>query len=164
MLYIVSAICVFVLVAIDKFTKYLADAHLQPVGEYHLIEGFFSLSYNTNAGAGFGILQGQWIFLSVASVVILAGLGYFYVMLPKHVPQNRVRWFMRAAVVLVVGGAIGNLIDRVTPPHRVTDFFYFSLIDFPVFNMADVFIVCGGILMAVLMLFFVKENVKKTDV
>jgi signal peptidase II len=163
MVYIIGAVCVALLVAADKFTKYLAHEYLflNSLRERIIIDGVFSLYYHTNDGAGFGILSGRWLLLSAVSVVIMAGLVYYYVILPSHVKDGRIRVFVRASIILIVGGAMGNFIDRVRPPHQVIDFFYFSLIDFPIFNVADVFIVCGAVALNVILIFFVKDEKKE---
>ena len=162
MAFILGFVGVALIVAADKITKILAYEHLRPRVRVPLIDGFFSLHYSTNDGAAWGILGGQWVLLSIFSTVISAVLVYFYIRLPKYIEEGRVRTIIRAAIVMITGGAIGNLIDRVRPPHRVIDFFSFELINFPIFNIADIFIVCGAIMLCVMLVFFVKDSPKVT--
>jgi signal peptidase II len=141
----------------------LAQTRLKPLSppEYSIIDGMFSLYYSVNDGAGFGILRGQWVFLSVMSIVIMTCLVGYFAYMPKIVRQPRVAAWLRAALVLIFGGALGNLVDRLSPSHSVVDFFYFKLINFAIFNVADVFVVCGSFLLLFLVVFFVKEEPKK---
>jgi len=156
---------VALIVAADKITKFLAVEHIAPRTPpgISIIDGVFSLFYSTNDGAAFGILSGQSLLLSAVSAVITVGLVYFYIRLPKYVGAGKVRTAIRVAMTMVAGGAVGNLIDRVRPPHEVVDFLYFELINFPIFNVADIFIVCGSILLCALLVFFVKDEKPKNE-
>lgn len=141
------------LVALDQFTKHLAVLHLMDQPPIVLIKGVFELTYATNKGAAFGVLQNrQGFFLLVTSLVLLV-LVYFTLRLPetkRYLP-------LRLTACCLFAGALGNLIDRVRLGY-VVDFFYFSLIDFPIFNVADCYVVVSSILLAVLILFVYKEE------
>ena len=142
---------VVLLLVIDQFTKYLAVVHLRPIREIVLIEGVFSLFYHENAGMAFGLFQGgRWVFV-VLTVVAMGFFVYFYTSLPKTQYHNVMRFFL----LMLIGGALGNFVDRLIQGY-VVDFFYFSLINFPIFNMADVFLVVSVFALAVMIL-FVKE-------
>ena len=140
------------LLALDQFSKYLAVVYLRPITEFQLIEGVFSLYYWENAGMAFGMLQGgRWIFVTV-TIVVLGFILYYYVSLPKSRHQKLIRIFL----LILTGGALGNFIDRLLKG-SVVDFFYFKLIDFPIFNLADVFLVVS-IFALVIITLFTKET------
>ena len=89
----------------------------------------------------------------IGAVLIFFLIGFFY----GKIPQGRHYFPMRVCAVLVCAGAVGNLIDRVFQQY-VVDFLYFSLIDFPIFNVADCYVVIACFLFAYLILFFYKEE------
>ena len=151
--YIIGAFCVIFLILIDRITKYYAVVNLKGNGEYSLIDGVFSLYYVENSGAAFGILGGKQIFLYIVTIAITVFVIFFYIKLPK---TKRFIW-LRIISVLIVSGAIGNLIDRLTQQY-VIDFFYFKAINFPVFNVADIYVTVGAISLIILLLFYYKEN------
>ncbi len=145
--YIAHAIVCIFLVILDQITKYFARTVLreQPKAVW---EGVFSLHYLENRGSLWGILQGKVDVLLIASVIVFAALVYLYVKMPKTDFYLPLFWI----VVLMGAGGIGNTIDRVFFGY-VTDFLYFELIDFPIFNIADCYITVGGFLIAFLILF-----------
>ncbi|KKC29897.1 lipoprotein signal peptidase [Caldanaerobacter subterraneus subsp. pacificus DSM 12653] len=137
------AIVVFV-VFLDQFTKYLAAKYLMPVGSYPVIKHFFHLTYVENRGAAFGMLQNKTLFFIVITVVVGIVLIYSMIKLPENSLYNY-------TLAMILGGAIGNLIDRVRLGY-VVDFIDFKF--FPaVFNIADSFIVVGAIILGYLMIF-----------
>lgn len=144
---LVAAAC---LVGLDQWTKYLAAAHLSaPVS---LWPGVFELQYCENRGVAFGMLQGQrWIFIPLTALVVAA----LAVMLFRS-EWRRSRVFCISAALIIAGG-IGNLIDRIFRGF-VTDFLYFKLIDFPIFNVADCYVTVGAILLFVYLLFLNKDS------
>ena len=146
--YLLPILFVGFVVAVDQFTKFLAVRYLKPVREVVLIDGVFSLLYLENTGMAFGLFQGgRWILIGL-TVLILGLLTYYYITLPKT------RWIKvyRVLFLMIIGGALGNFIDRLLHGF-VVDFFYFSLINFPVFNMADVFLVVSAVTLIVLAIF-----------
>lgn len=136
--------------AADQITKWLVRESITPGESITLLSGIFNLTHVRNAGAAFGLFPGrQSIFMLTTGVVLLAIAAYWRRSRPAA-------WPIVVALGLITGGSIGNLIDRATAG-RVTDFFDFMLIDFPVFNIADCGIVVGvGILIAWLL--FVPED------
>ncbi|MDR1689609.1 MAG: signal peptidase II [Clostridiales bacterium] len=157
---ILPVICVALLVAADQVSKYYAATYLAPIGTHNLIRGFFSLTYVENSGAAFGLMQGGRMFFIPLTIIVLIAVCFYYISLPKG---GRVNNLMRAALVLVMAGAIGNFIDRVRNGY-VVDFFHAIFIDFPVFNLADIFVVIGTFALVILMLFFVKSPAKEEKV
>ena len=142
-----------VLILIDQFTKYLAVTFLKDNGPFIIIDGVFQLRYLENRGAAFGMMQGrQYLFVAGAAVIVLL-IAYFYQKMPmtkKYIP-------LRICAVLLCSGAIGNMIDRLKLNY-VVDFFYFDLIDFPIFNVADCYVVVACIAFVFLILFYYKED------
>lgn len=129
-------------VVLDQATKAWARAALAG-GPAPLIPGVLDLSLVMNTGAAFSIGSGStWVFVILA-LVICAGAAA-WVVREREMPAS-----VAAALGAVAGGGVGNLIDRVVAG-RVTDFFATSFIDFPVFNVADIFVTCGVVVALVL--------------
>ena len=141
--YLTAALCCAAAVLLDQVTKHLAVAHLKLQREIVLIPGVFELRYLENRGAAFGLFQNRQMFFVCAAVVIFLLIGFFY----GRIPGGRRYLPMRICGVLICAGAVGNLIDRIRYQY-VVDFFYFSLIDFPIFNVADCYAVIACILFA----------------
>ncbi len=136
-------------VALDHLTKYWAILHLMGQKSRVLVPALLDLTYVENTGAAFGILSGHPLLLALISVLILIAIIVYTLKKESKHPL-----FM-TAVALVVSGAIGNLIDRVFRGY-VVDFLEFSFFDFPVFNLADCFVVIGVCLLALQVLFLEK--------
>ncbi len=142
-----------VLLALDQYTKYLAITYLKGGNDIILIDGVLELQYLENRGAAFGLLQNQKFFLLFVGLVFLAILIFCLIKLPEHPKYNKLYYLAGA----MIAGAIGNMIDRVRFDF-VVDFIYFSLIDFPIFNVADICITLTVILLAIVVLFVYKEE------
>ncbi len=123
-----------------------------------VIEDFFYLRHLENKGAAFSIFHGKTFFLVLLSLIVSIVLIYFMIKFKDK--------FLRVSISVVLGGAIGNLYDRLFNDGSVIDFleFHFGSYVFPTFNVADIFVVCGTILLGVYILFFYKEeeNTAKT--
>ena len=142
-----------ILVFLDQYTKYLAMTYLRPKGAIDLIPGVLELRYLENRGAAFGILQNrQWVFVifAIACIIFCAWTGFRLAVSNRHAA-------LRICLAALCAGAAGNLIDRVARGY-VIDFIYFSLIDFPVFNVADIYVTCSVFVLAFLILFYYKEE------
>lgn len=123
-------------VAADQITKFFAAANLMEIQTYPLIENFLHFTYVENRGAAFGMLSDhRWIFMVLSVVGIAAVFIYLTVTKPKS-------WWMRLALCFIVGGGIGNMIDRIGRGY-VIDFIDCRFIDFYVFNVADSFVCVG---------------------
>ena len=146
-------LAMILLVVLDQFTKRLAVLYLKNAPAVPVIPGIFELAYLENRGAAFGILQGQKGFLVVITVVTLSVLIYLFIRIPKE----KRYFFMHLLLILLIPGAVGNFIDRCTHDY-VIDFFYFRLIDFPVFNVADIYVSVATILLIALFSFYYKEE------
>lgn len=150
-LYVISLLCIFVGIIIDQYTKQLAVTHLQDA-PVPIIQGVFELQYLENRGAAFGMLQNkQWLFL-IITIVLLFFITKLYIGLPH---TKRVLP-LRIAMIFITAGAIGNMIDRIRLNY-VIDFLYFKLIDFPIFNVADIYVTVSTFFIAFLILCYYKE-------
>ena len=146
-------IALLLLVFFDQWTKGLAVRFLKPGGPVVLIDGVLELLYTENTGAAFGIMKGMhWFFYAVGILVSLAAL---FVIL--RMPARKRYLPLGLDLVFVMAGALGNLIDRMRYSY-VVDFIYFKPIDFPVFNVADIYITCSCVVLALLFLFFYREE------
>lgn len=141
-----AVLSIILMVVLDQAVKLWAVRVLEPVGSIPLIEGVFHLSYVENRGAAFSILQDQRMFFLISTLVIFAAI---IIALRKGIIQTKTgKW----ALYLVFGGAMGNYLDRLLRGF-VVDLFYFKLIDFPVFNVADIFVCAGAALFFIYVLF-----------
>ncbi len=132
---------VFAIVCLDQLVKFWAIQTLMDGSPIVLIPNIFQLTYVENRGAAFSFLEDQIWFFVLTTVCVLVAI--FYAFYKKMILTKVGKW----SLIFVAGGAIGNLVDRILHGY-VVDMFYFELIDFPVFNVADIFIVIGGILFA----------------
>lgn len=149
----------FLLIAValiipDQITKQMAVKYLKDIDRIPIIKDVLYFLYVENRGAAFGVFQGAQYMFYLITVVVIAGILYVVYKTPvkdKH--------FYPVLIVaeFVFAGAIGNFIDRVSQQY-VVDFIYFSPIDFPVFNVADIYVTCGCIIMVFLFLFYYKDE------
>lgn len=141
------------LILLDQGTKLWALSSLKPIHNMTLIEGFLDLTFVENRGVAFGMFSGKRWFILVLTGLIAGALVYFYRTLPKKAEYVPVRM----SLLLILSGAVGNIIDRVFRGY-VVDFFEFTFFDWPVFNVADIYVVVGVILLTFLILFVVKDD------
>lgn len=139
-------------IATDQLTKYYAVLMLKDQTPYSIMDGVFELHYLENNGAAFGILQGQKFFFLFIAVIILSMILYVLFKMPYQKKYIK----LHITLVLIASGAIGNLIDRIRYDY-VIDFLYFSLINFPVFNVADIYVTLAAFYLVILLLFVYKE-------
>ncbi|OON86013.1 signal peptidase II [Oribacterium sp. C9] len=143
-----------ILIVPDQITKQLAVEHLKGADSIPIIKNVLYLLYVENKGAAFGVFQGAQYMFYIITVVVLLGILYVVYKTPV---KNRYFYPVLFVSELVFAGAIGNFIDRVSQKY-VVDFIYFSPIDFPVFNVADIYVTCGCIIMVLLFLFYYKDE------
>ena len=135
---------IIAVLALDQGLKLVVQRNMELNQSIPIIGNVFHLTYVLNPGAAFGIFANQTIFFIVATLIVVGVIGFFYYRTPRE------KAWLRLGLVLILGGALGNLIDRVRTGH-VVDFFDFRI--WPVFNIADIAISVGvGLL--VLDLFF----------
>ena len=132
MLTVIFIAATVVLILIDQLTKFWAVTQLhQSERIISVIDGVFEFRYLENHGAAFGILQNEmWLLIPITLFI-----GTLFLIMMIRSPLRRHPMFAMP-VVLIMAGAIGNLIDRIAYGY-VIDFLYFKLIDFPIFNFAD---------------------------
>ena len=149
----VVALATLLLIALDQATKGLAVRFLKGQAPLVLWEGVFELHYLENRGAAFGMLQGQRaLFLLIGLAVFAAAIWFF-----RRVSEDGKFWPLRLIAVFILAGAWGNMIDRLRLSY-VVDFFYFRLIDFPIFNVADIYAAVSAVILLFLLLFVYKEK------
>ena len=142
-----------VLVALDQWSKHLANTYLPGRPSVVVLPNLLSLTHHTNPGAAFGILPGgRWFFL-IFTLVVVTAMAVYYVKLPNGRLYNIIRFLL----ILIAAGGIGNGIDRLLYGY-VIDFLRFDFINFPIFNVADIFVVTGTVLLAIVVIFFVKDE------
>ena len=152
-LLIIDFFTLIILIFLDQLTKYFAVTNLKDKDSYILADGIFELHYLENRGAAFGMLQDQKVFFVLVASIILAAIVYILFRMPYHKKYIK----LHACLVLIASGAIGNLIDRIRLNY-VVDFFYFELIDFPIFNVADCYVTVSVFVFAALILWYYKEE------
>lgn len=154
---IVNLICVAVLVFIDQAIKLWASAVLAPVGSMPLIPHVLELRFCLNEGAAFSLFSGrQGLLIAVTSVALLAVAWYLFF----KCRGPAMRW-ERAAMILILAGGLGNLIDRVAN-QRVVDYLNFLFIQYPIFNFADI-CVCVGVMLFVLCVLLEERKKESID-
>src|SRR5690554_4157440 len=133
----------------DQVTKYLSVVYLMDKRPVVLIENLLELHFVKNYGAAFGILQNQRFFFITITSIVLIGMSFYMI---KN--KNKLTRVAQLAMGFLLGGALGNLIDRIRLGY-VVDFIKVDLriYDFPVFNIADIFIVIGTGLLIFVILF-----------
>ena len=145
----------FLAVALDQISKQLVVNSMELFESVSVIPGFFRFTYIENKGAAFGILADhRWVFLVISTAAIIAFVFY----LVKYRPKDLL---LRISASFIVGGGIGNMIDRCFRG-SVVDFIDVEFIDFYIFNVADMFVCVGcGLMILYLILAEVKEQRKK---
>ncbi len=137
--YLTYLFIVVALVSIDQYSKYVITSYFELGQSKTIIENFFCLNYVQNFGAGFSIMQNaRTTFLIITPVCLVLFCYLLY-----KAKDN----LSKAALLLMIGGTIGNFIDRIVTTY-VVDFLSFNILgwDFPVFNLADTFLTIGVIL------------------
>jgi len=144
-----------VMVALDQWLKVWSSANLAGNAPRTLINGVLGLTYFHNTGAAFGFLGGadwgRWV-LTVLVLGLLAVVGWYYFKLPNE----RRMWLVRVPLLLIFGGGVGNLIDRVRLGY-VVDMIEFLFMRFAIFNLADVFVTVGAFAAVAAMIYLGKD-------
>jgi signal peptidase II len=150
--YIIAAI----IIVIDQVTKWLIVKNMEYGENITVIENFLYITSHRNRGAAWGILQGQMWFFYIITAVVIIGMIYY---IQKYTKENKV---MGIALGLMLGGAIGNFIDRLFRK-EVVDFIntYIFSYDFPIFNVADSALCVGVALLFIQMLLEGKQEKEK---
>ncbi|MDD4600249.1 Lipoprotein signal peptidase [bioreactor metagenome] len=143
----------FFIIILDQWTKYYVEHHMSLGMSIPVINDIFHITYILNPGAAFGILENQASLLVCIALIMIAILIYFYSRIPATLK------LLRFGLGLLAGGSIGNVIDRVRTGY-VVDFFDFRI--WPVFNIADIAIVCG-VFSVIWTIAFVNKEVEDND-
>lgn len=147
---------VIAIVACDQFSKYAIRSHFNVNESVSVIGDFFELRYIQNDGAAFSSFAGKQAFLIAVSIIAITGAAFF---LCKMKSEGAL---FKAALLSIIAGGIGNLIDRFFLGY-VTDMLSFSIFP-PVFNIADISVVCGCGLLIIYVLFFMKDDKTNKEV
>ena len=142
-----------VLLIADQLTKKAAVSHLQGQPDMIIWDGVFQLHYLENKGAAFSMLENASILFIIVAIIMLAVIVYVL----TKVPAGKRYMIWHICLSMIAAGAIGNMIDRIKLSY-VIDFLYFSLINFPVFNVADICVTVGVALLCVFVLFVWKDE------
>lgn len=156
--FLMQVLIILLAVAADQISKHIVESNMQEWESIPVIGNIFKLTYINNEGASFGILQGARIFFLIATGVTLVVLLAYMIQARK----KQGLW-LRVCLSLITAGAAGNFIDRIFNDGKVRDFFDFGGIGFPfIFNVADMCLVVGSIMLGIYILFIHKEKDGKT--
>lgn len=147
-----------IIVALDQWTKWLVVNNMELGERIPLLEPTFALLSHRNRGAAWGMLEGQiWLF-SIVTIIVIAGILYYFHKEAKGKP------LFQLSLMIILGGAIGNFIDRLFRG-EVVDFIDVLIpimnYDFPIFNIADAALTIG-VVMVMIVLFLEEKREKKT--
>ena len=144
---------ILLLIGFDQITKYLAVMQLKDKPAFSIINGVLEFNYLENKGAAFGMLQNQKAFFVFVAVVILGVIAYVLYKTPDDKKYTK----LHVLLSFIAAGAIGNMIDRIRFDY-VVDFIYIVLINFPIFNVADMYVSFATVILVILLLFVYKES------
>lgn len=151
-----------ILTAADRITKMMAYNNLKDNDSVVVIKGFLSLTYVENKGAAWGIMSGRINLLAIATIIIIPFLIFLFIRAWKSkkyfdLKKSRYLTILQLDMILLLAGAVGNFIDRILMGF-VVDFFQFTFIDFPVFNVADCYITAGAFIFVIIYIFVFKSD------
>lgn len=156
--FVMQILIILAAVAVDQITKNIIETTMQEKESISIIGNIFRLTYINNEGASFGILQGARIFFLIATGITLVVLLAYMIR-----SRKKQGLWLRVCLSLITAGAVGNFIDRIFNDGKVRDFFDFGGIGFPfIFNVADMCLVVGSIMLGIYILFIHKEKDGKT--
>lgn len=150
---IYSLALILVLIGLDQLTKYLAVKNLMNKPDVIIIPKVLQLHYLENTGAAFSLLEGKQLVFAIITPILLIGLAYILIKMPQAKKYTTLDYI----IVFLIAGAIGNYIDRIINNY-VVDFIYFSLINFPVFNVADCYVTVAVIVLLAVILWYYKDE------
>lgn len=150
---LIALIAILIAIGFDQWSKYLAVTYLKDKPSVSLLSQIFELQYLENRGASFGILQNQQWFFVISGILVLILALILYL----RMPYTKRFYPLRICILGITAGAIGNMIDRVRLNY-VIDFFYAKCIDFPIFNVADIYVTLSTIGLVLLILFYYTEE------
>lgn len=142
-----------ILVITDQLTKHLAVVRLKNQAAYNLINGILEFNYLENRGAAFGVLQNQKYFFVFVALIFIGVIVFVLI----KVPAQKKFYSLNILLVMIAAGAVGNMIDRVRYDY-VVDFIYLVCIQFPIFNVADIYVTTATVILVFQILFVYKTN------
>ena len=142
-----------ILVIADQLTKHLAVVRLKNQAAYNLINGILEFNYLANRGAAFGVLQNQKYFFVFVALIFIGVIVFVLI----KVPTQKKYYSLNILLVMIAAGAVGNMIDRVRYDY-VVDFIYLVCIQFPIFNVADIYVTTATVILVFQILFVYKTN------
>lgn len=152
----ISMVAAALLAVIDQVIKYYVELNLKPIGFIELIKNFLYLDYTENTGVAFGLLKDMsWIYIPIT---VLGCLVLLFILI-KY--KNEIGLLGNSAVVLLIGGGVGNLIDRIRIGYVIdyirVDFFKY------IFNFADCCVVVGSVLLVLTVFLFDRKERKQEE-
>ena len=120
---------------------------------YNLINGILEFNYLENRGAAFGVLQNQKYFFVFVALIFIGVIVFVLI----KVPTQKKYYSLNILLVMIAAGAVGNMIDRVRYDY-VVDFIYLVCIQFPIFNVADIYVTTATVILVFQILFVYKTN------
>lgn len=131
----------------DQYIKYLVIENIALTDTITILHGIVNFVYVKNTGAAFSIFTGKTYILGIISLVVCVGILLYFII---KKPENKL---LNASLAMILGGAAGNLIDRMFRGF-VVDYIELCFVKFPVFNLADIAITLGAVLLMVYVIFF----------
>lgn len=156
---VLPAAIVALIVGLDQWVKILTLKYIRGTEGFYIINKVLRICFVKNEGMAWGMLQNKQVLFIILTPIVVAGLVYVYYRMPF---EKKFVW-LRICDIFLVGGAIGNLIDRIFRGGQlfhgyVVDMIYVEIINFPVFNIADSFITVGFAMLVILFIFVYKES------
>lgn len=142
-----------ILVGLDQWTKGLVVQSLKGQKPFVIWNGVFEFYYSENRGAAFGMMQEKQLFFFLIAVLVLGAVAYLIYKMPSDGKYRP----LAVCLMMISAGAVSNMIDRVSQGY-VVDFLYFKLIDFPIFNVADCYVVIATFSLILLFFFFYSDE------
>lgn len=157
-----TSIGVLGLVILDQLSKAIAVTNLKNSDSVTVIKGLFALTYVENKGAAWGVLSGRMSILVIITIILIPLFVFCMHKINKNkklLDSSKLKGvsLLHFDMILLLSGAIGNFIDRIIKGY-VVDFFQFTFIDFPVFNVADCYITIGAVLFIIVYMFLLKDE------
>lgn len=147
-IFILPILVIGLLTALDQLTKFIIISNFELYESKPVIENIFAITYVRNTGIAWGMFKGnRIIFLILTIIALLFSFRFYY-----NVYDKRKYIPIRICIVLLISGALGNMLDRIRLGY-VVDFLSFELINFPVFNVADIMVVISIFLLFILIIF-----------
>lgn len=144
-------ILIALLTALDQFTKYMIQTSFELYESKEVIDGVLSFTYVQNRGMAWGMFQGKIpVFAIFTAVILILAFRVLY-----NVVDEKRYCFVKYVIIFLISGGLGNLIDRLTLGY-VVDFIHATIIDFPVFNVADIYVTVS--MFAMMIALFVYKN------